>query len=114
MYKQRQKIEQFFKTYGDTLDFESSYMRSDHAMEAWLFLNHLSSKMAISAIEEIGYLGKSKEISYEDLRSALKKIKAYREGTEWQVVPIKRAVGRICEQLDFDPNDVSFMLNEAM
>lgn len=111
MYKQRQKIEQFFKTYGETLDFEASYMRSDYSMEAWLFLNHLSSRMAISAIEEISSIGKAKEISYEDLRSTLKKIKAYREETEWQVVPIKKAVERLCTQLGFDTGDISFMIN---
>ena len=43
IYKQRQAIEQYFKTYGDTMQFESSYMRGRDEQEAWLFLNHLSS-----------------------------------------------------------------------
>ena len=36
-YKQRQSIEQFFKTYGESLDLEASYMREQISQEAWLF-----------------------------------------------------------------------------
>ena len=57
MYKQRQAIEQYFKTYGDTMEFESSYMRGRNEEEAWLFLNHLSSVFAIGCIEEIAGKG---------------------------------------------------------
>ena len=34
VYKQRQVIEQFFKTYGASLDFEASYMRTQVTQEA--------------------------------------------------------------------------------
>ncbi len=34
VYKQRQVIEQFFRTYGASLDFETSYMRTQVTQEA--------------------------------------------------------------------------------
>lgn len=34
IYKQRQAIEQFFKTYGDTMSYEASYMGSNYTEEA--------------------------------------------------------------------------------
>lgn len=33
-YKQRQEIEQFFKTYGASMDFDASYMRDRTSQEA--------------------------------------------------------------------------------
>ena len=45
IWKQRQNIEQYFKTYDDTMDCETSYMRDNTSEEAWLFLNHLSTTM---------------------------------------------------------------------
>lgn len=60
IYKQRQKIEQFFKTYSSTLDFDASYMSDNYSEEAWLFLNHLSSIMSIRIIEELQLLENQK------------------------------------------------------
>ena len=34
IYKQRQAVEQFFKTYGDTMENEASYMRDNYSEEA--------------------------------------------------------------------------------
>lgn len=45
LYKKRMQIEQFFDDYKNLMDFDSSYLQSDAAMEAWLFLNHLSMMM---------------------------------------------------------------------
>lgn len=64
MYKQRQAIEQYFKTYGDTMEFEASYMRGRDEEEAWLFLNHLSSVFAIECLEEVARIEESKNISF--------------------------------------------------
>ncbi len=46
IYKQRQAVEQFFKTFRlHSLEFNASHMRGIYSMEAWLFLNHLSMTM---------------------------------------------------------------------
>lgn len=107
IYKQRQAVEQFFKTYGDTMSFESSYMRDNYSEEAWLFLNHLSSIICISAIEEVASIKESKNVSYKDLTQTLIKIKANYSDGKWSVVPIKKAVQNLCKKLEYDPVDLS-------
>ncbi|MDL2060298.1 transposase [Mesosutterella sp. AGMB02718] len=99
IYKQRQNIEQFFKTYSETLDFEASYMRGATQEEAWLFLNHLAAGFCVKTIEDIYSIGEGKNISYKDLTSGLEKIRAARLGKSWQMPPIKRSTARLCEKL---------------
>ena len=107
IFKQRQAIEQYFKTYADTIELEASYMRSNYSEEAWLFLNHLSSMITIDAIETIATIGKSKDISYKDLVQTLVKIKASKTDDEWQIVPVKRRVQSLCNQMKIDIEDIS-------
>lgn len=110
IYKQRQKIEQFFKTYSSTLDFDASYMSDNYSEEAWLFLNHLSAIMSIRVLEEIDSIGESKNISYNDLTETLIKIKANINGEkDWKIVPIKKSVSSLCTKLNFDPTKFFFL-----
>ena len=113
IYKQRQKIEQFFKTYSTSLDFDASYMSDNNSEEAWLFLNHLSAMMSIRVLDEIENIGESKNISYHDLTRTLTKIKANindpKNSKEWKIVPIKKAVINLCKKLKFDPKDYKFI-----
>ena len=106
IYKQRQAIEQFFKTYGDTMSYEASYMRNNYTEEAWLFLNHLSSIIGINTIEEIATIGESKNISYKDLTQTLVKIKAGKMDGKWVVYPVKRSVQKLCEKIQFNPKEL--------
>ena len=96
VYKQRQAIEQFFRTYGASLDFEASYMRTQATQEAWLFLNHLSSMMGMDCITDIAAMNEDKNISLEDLKQTLGK-------GEWLVAPVKRSVAKLLDKFDFDP-----------
>ena len=105
MYKQRQAIEQYFKTYGDTMEFESSYMRGRNEEEAWLFLNHLSSVFAIGCIEEIAGIEESRNISLKDLTQTLSKITAVKIDEQWKIAPIKRTVEKLCRKLDLNLTD---------
>lgn len=107
IYKQREAIEQFFKTYGDTMSYEASYMRNNYTEEAWLFLNHLSSIIGVNAIEEIASIGESKNISYKDLAQTLVKIKAGKIDGKWVVYPIKKSVEKLCEKMQFNPNELA-------
>lgn len=107
IYKQRQAIEQAFKTNDSTMDQDVSYMRNNYSEEAWLFLNHLGLMMSISTIEEIAAIGKSKDISYKDLVQTLRKIKINRINGNWYVVPVKAAVKKLCKNMGIDVEDLS-------
>lgn len=100
-YKQRQAIEQFFKTYGASMDFDASYMRDRTSQEAWLFLNHLSATIAMECMADIARLGEDKNVSFEDLRSILGKIMATKIDGKWILAPIKKSVQKLVAKLDF-------------
>ena len=107
IYKQRQAVEQFFKTYGDTMENETSYMRDNYSEEAWLFLNHLSGMVGVDAIEHIASIGESKNISLKDLIQTLVKIKATLSDGVWSVHPVKHSVQSLCSKMDIDATSLS-------
>ena len=82
-------------------------MRNNYTEEAWLFLNHLSTIIGVNAIEENASIEESKTISYKDLAQTLIKIKAGKMDGKWVVHPIKKNVQRLCEKMQFDPNDLT-------
>ena len=103
MFKERSNIEQYFRTYEHSDDFQTSFMRDRCGMEGWLFLNHLSAEMTISAINEISTLGESKNISFKDLVTTLSKIHAARRDDGWQIPHITNATDDLCAKLKFSP-----------
>ncbi len=105
VYKQRQAIEQFFKTYGESMDFEASYMQDQTSQEAWLFLNHLSSSIGMECLAEIARLGEDKNISFEDLRQTLSRIMATKKNGHWSLSPIKNATKKLMNKLQFEIDD---------
>lgn len=107
IWKTRQAIEQFFKTYDDTLFFDTSYMQDDTSEEGRLFLNHLSAIMAIEAIDEIARLDLSKDISLNDLRETLRTIQADCIDGAWMVKPIKSEVTKLASKMGLDIADLS-------
>ena len=115
IYKQRQEIEQFFKTYGDTMEFEASYMRNTTTQEAWFFLNHLSSMIGTGLIQEIAHLGESKNVSLKDLIQTYSKITASKIGGKWQVAPIKKSVKTLLQKMktSITDADVEKAMEEA-
>lgn len=107
IWKTRQNIEQFFKTYDGTLDYDDSFMRDDTTEEGWLFLNHISSICAMSCCDEINRLELSKNISFDDLRIRLRKIQADRIDGKWLVKPVKSEVKNMCTKIGVDAGDLS-------
>lgn len=104
-YKQRQAIEQFFKTYGVSMDFEASYMRDRTSQEGWLFLNHLSTSIGMACLADMARLGEEEAISFEDLRQTLGRIMASKVNGQWSVSPIKNATQKLMNKLQFSIED---------
>ena len=114
VYKQRQAVEQFFKTYGDTLEMDATWMRSDEATEGLLFLNHLSATIATRVLEAIAAAGHSRDVSYKDCVQTLRKVRACRmsDGT-WVVVPVQKRTAALCRKLGINPSDLSLLNGKA-
>jgi transposase len=111
IYKQRQAIEQYFKTYWDTMSYDDSCLGSNESFEGWLFLNHLSLMMTVDAIEEIFLHGKEKDISFEDLRQLLTKVRANKFADDWHPCKKTRKVISLCESLDINIKEISVPFN---
>lgn len=112
LYKQRQQIEQCFKAYDDSLGFDSSYMHDDTSMEAWLFLNHLSLMMEYDALSEIYLNGRQKDVSFEDLREALQKVKAVKLNGKWIPSVRRKKIAEIAAAVSFDPWSISLPVQQ--
>lgn len=102
-YKQRPIVEQYFKTYDDTLGFDSSYMRNPTSEEGWLFLNHLSAYMCSLVYEKITTSDQRKKISFLSLMQTLTSIRASDIEGRLEYEPITKKVRTICSSLGFDP-----------
>ena len=90
LYKRREAIEDFFKSYDNSLDFTSSYMRNRYSEEAWLFFNHLSAIMAFDILDEIYQLGQTNQISLSDFRTTLSHIFADKINGTWKLAKITK------------------------
>lgn len=102
IYKQRQAVEQFFKTFDCTLEFNASYMRGIYSMEAWLFLNHLSMTMGVEAMDSIANLGRTQDISLDDFIQGMRKIKAIKVDGKWYPAKVIKKVDTMCKQLGIE------------
>ena len=86
------------------MSYEASYMRDNYTEESWLFPNHLSTIIGVTAIEEIAGIGESKNISYKDLTQTLIMIKAEKTDGKWLIYPIKKSVQTVVWENTVQPN----------
>ena len=113
IWKTRQAIEQYFKTYDVTLDFAISYMQDDITEEARLFLNHITGMTAMSCINELDALDLLKDLSLDDIRLAFSRIHADFVDGKWKIKPIKNEILKLCKKLSVDLSDIS-ILNDIL
>ncbi len=104
LYKQYQKIEEFFSTYDSTSDRQDKIFE-----EGRLFLNHLSSAICINTTEEIDRLGESKNLSFGDLTDMLVKIQSSKVGGKWQKPVLKKVSRQMFDKVHFDGTDLSVL-----
>lgn len=109
LYKLRQGIEQFFKTYDNTLSQDASYMDNQFSEEGWLFLNHLSATLAYDTMEQIFEAGQTKEISVRSWYSTLTTLQLSLIDGKWSLPSLKQDVRDRCELLGFNPTDLSVL-----
>ena len=111
LYKRREAIEDFFRSYDCSLDFSSSYMRDSYKEEAWLFLNHLSALMAFDILDEIYIKGKTSEISLKDFISMLERIHVDRVKDKWYLAKITKKREAFANMFDFNISAVVDEMN---
>ncbi len=111
MYKGRNSIEEFFKSYDNSLDFSSSYMRNNYSEDGWLFFNHLAAIMAFDILDEIYSSGQTKNISLKDIKNTLSHIFADKIKGEWRSAKITAKKQEFLNTFGFDINTVISEMN---
>ena len=81
-------------------------------MEAWLFLNHLSLMMEYDALSQIYLNGKEKNVSFEDLRQALQKVKAVKLDGKWIPSVRRKKIAEIVDAVSFNPWIISLPIQQ--
>jgi len=82
-YKSRMEVETIFDMYKNLLQADKSYMQSDEAFEAWVFINHLATMMYYKIFNRIKSRGKLGKISPKELLLRLSRVTKLHIGTEW-------------------------------
>ncbi len=80
-------------------------MRSQKIQEAWLFFNHICAMLGMDCINSIAVADCDKQISFNDLRAALRKITAFKMDGKWQIAPIKSNMIRVLKKLNVSINN---------
>ena len=93
-------------------DSATSYMHDDISMEAWLFLNHLSLMMEYDALSEIYLSARDRDVSFEDLREALQKVKAVKINGKWIPAVKRKNIDEIASAVSFDPWTISLPIQQ--
>jgi transposase len=98
-YKSRMEVETVFDTYKNLLQADRSYMQSDEAFEAWVFLNHIAIMLYYKIFNVIKSKNKLGKISPKDLLMRLMRVTKIRIGTEWISAEVPRSSQTIFKEL---------------
>lgn len=90
-YKSRMEVETVFDMYKNLLQADRSYMQSDEAFEAWVFINHLATMMYYKVFNVIREKDKLGSISPKDLLMRLARISKLKIGDQWVSAEIPRS-----------------------
>ena len=97
MYKQREYVEYAFNVYKNDLEADRSYLRDDHMLFTYMFLNLLSLYLHFQILNMID--GK---YSVRDILLILSRIKMYRMEKSEIMSEITKKSRELVEKLDID------------
>ena len=98
-YKSRMEVETVFDTYKNLLQADRSYMQSDEAFEAWVFLNHIAIMLYYKIFNVIKDKNKLGKLSPKDLIMRLTRVTKIRIGNEWISAEVPRSSQVIFKEL---------------
>lgn len=104
-YKLREDVEQLFDLYKCSEDNETSGMQSDETLEAWLFLNHISTLMCYriyNLLRKNGSLKKYATVGI--LKEYLSNIRVTNIGNGWNLEPLTKGEKQALNALGVSDN----------
>jgi transposase len=99
-YKSRAAIEILFDTFKNILFADTTYMRSNEAMEAWLFINHLALIFYYRLYKRLIKHNLLKKYSPKDILMHLNTIKKVKINDKWITAEIATKSKTILEKIE--------------
>lgn len=99
-FKSRNGIEQMFDTFKNTLEADRTYMRSDKAIESWMFINYLSLVYYYKIYHLLVEKALLSRYSVLDVLLYLSKYRKVRVSTHWLGLEIPKQTKRLIEKLN--------------
>ena len=98
MLKSRADIEQSYDTFKNTIHADRTYMRDDHQLQGWMFVNFISLILHYRIYNMLKEKGLLKRYSPEDAIEHLERVSMLKIGEEWKISEIpKKSRGIIAE-----------------
>lgn len=98
-FKTRMEVETVFDTYKNLIEADRSYMQSDKAMNAWMFINHIAVMMYYKLLNLIKSKDLISKISPGDILLRLAKIDKIKINNEWYLSEINAKSMKIFNDL---------------
>ena len=102
LYKTRAEIEQSFDFLKNLLDQDKTYLQSQHAVEAWGLINHLSLMLVYKIYNTLRQHNLTKKYSVEDFISHLKYIRKAKINNVWHTGEITKGTQTLLHKLDLN------------
>ena len=99
-YKSRMEIETLFDSYKNLIKADRTYMQSDQAMEAWMFINHLSMIMYYNIYNKLKNKNMLTRISPADILMRLSRVNKIRINKSWITSEINAKTLSFLKNLD--------------
>lgn len=99
-YKSRMEIETLFDSYKNLLKADKTYMQSDNAMEAWMFINHLSMIMYYDLYNRLKEQELISRYSPDDIIMRLSRITKIKISGSWFLSEINAKTTQLLQKLN--------------
>ncbi len=103
LLKSRMEVEQLFDTLKNTLHADRTYMRDDHHLQGWMFVNFVAMLMYYRFYSELRSRKLLRKHSPHDVIIHLSRIQKLFIGGRWVLSEVPKTSREISEQLGFKP-----------
>lgn len=103
-YKFRSEVEDEIEVYKNFLEADRTYMRSDEALEGWVFCNMVALRWYYRIANRLRETGLSSRYSVPTAISFLREVEKGKVNGKWEAFPLSKAEEKVFKALGLDIN----------
>lgn len=100
MLKSRTEIEQAYDTFKNCIHGDRTYMRDDHQLNGWMFVNFLALVLHYRIYGLLRKHNALKKYSPRDIIEHMQRVHMLRIGEEWKISEIPKQTGKVIDELE--------------